>query len=110
MDVFTKNYIEAAIWATGLDRENYDIDDLSPETLAEMVVDCTCFQRDHANDIAANPELAGHDFFLTRNRCGSGFWDGDWPYAIGRRLTQGAHAAGSFNLYVGDDGKIYHHS
>jgi hypothetical protein len=28
---------------------------------------------------------AGHDFYLTRNGAGCGFWeDGDWPKGIGR--------------------------
>lgn len=47
-----------------------------------------------------------HDYALTRNRHGAGFWDsglGD----VGDLLTEAAHAAGSQSLYVGDDGLLY---
>lgn len=53
-----------------------------------------------------DPEQAGHDFLLTRNRHGAGFWDrglGD----RGDRLTRNAHPYGDTNAYVGDDGLIY---
>ena len=43
---------------------------------------------------------------LTRNRHGAGFWDrghGD----KGKRLTDAAHAYGSSDAYLGDDGLLY---
>ena len=49
---------------------------------------------------------AGHDFWLTRNGHGAGFWDrglGD----RGQRLTDEAHVYGEATAYVGDDGLIY---
>lgn len=52
-------------------------------------------------------EIAMHDFWLTRNRHGAGFWDGDYEKADGEKLTELAHSFGEINLYVGDDGKIY---
>ena len=51
-------------------------------------------------------EEAGHDFWLTRNRHGSGFWDEDIG-DVGRQLTEAACACGECNLYVGDDQRIY---
>ena len=50
---------------------------------------------------------AGHDFWLTRNGHGAGFWDGDWPDRTGHRLSEAAKSYGEYHLYVGDDGKIY---
>ena len=53
-----------------------------------------------------DPGQIGHDFWLTRNRHGAGFWDrglGD----VGDRLTKAAHAFGESDLYVGDDGNLY---
>ena len=50
---------------------------------------------------------AGHDFWLTRNHHGAGFWDGDWPEPQATALTDAAHAFGERNLYLGDDGRIY---
>ena len=51
---------------------------------------------------------AGHDFWLTRNGHGAGFWDGDWdhtPYAD--KFTESSKAYGTFNLGLGDDGLVY---
>lgn len=33
----------------------------------------------------------GHDFWLTRNRHGSGFWDRDYPKSLADELTRIAH-------------------
>jgi hypothetical protein len=49
---------------------------------------------------------AGHDFWLTRNRHGAGFWDRGLGDA-GRMLTEMAHPYGECALYVGDDALIY---
>ena len=116
MDAFTRQYVITALWSSlddaddrggePLDR-SYSPNDLSPETLATMKADCEAFQRNHAADIAGDPERAGHDFWLTRNRHGAGFWDGDWPEAVGQRLTQAAHAFGGVDLHVGDDGLVH---
>lgn len=127
LDPFTRAYIEAMLWSTTdestpqggepLDA-NYDETDLSVDTLAQIVEDCRAFQRDNAVDIAAGDDpqttnytadkRAGHDFWLTRERHGAGFWDGDWTEPAASRLTDAAHAYGSFELYVGDDGLIHH--
>lgn len=49
---------------------------------------------------------AGHDFWLTRNRHGAGFWDRGLG-VVGDLLTDAAHAAGERELHIGDDGLIY---
>ena len=48
---------------------------------------------------------AGHDFWLTRNGHGAGFWDGDWTLH-GDALTTASEAAGSLGVYEGDDGSL----
>ena len=116
MDAFTTAYIEAALWAS-TDNSNeqggepldahYGLDDIAPETLTSIRDDCEAFQRDHAEDIGGDLERAGHDFWLTRNHHGAGFWDGDWDEDIGQRLTDASHVYGDFDLYIGDDGLIY---
>ena len=118
MDQFTQAYIECALWATvdngdPLD-DNYGPEDIHPDTLAEMVADCLKFQEENADDIATYPhddyspeEMAGHDFFLTRNGHGCGFWETpDWPEESGNRLDKACDAFGGFDLYVGDNGRI----
>lgn len=116
MDEFTRQYIETALWSTndestpagGVPMDaNYDADDIHPDTLARMKADCAAFQAAHADDIACDPSQAGHDFWLTRNGHGAGFWDGDWPEEVGGRLTTASKEAGTYNLLVGDDGMIH---
>ena len=116
MDLFTIAYIEAALWSSMDESDeqggepldaNYGLDDIAPETLASILEVCKAFQKDHADDIGGELERAGHDFWLTRNGHGAGFWDGDWDDEVGRRLTEASDVFGSVDLYVGDDGLIY---
>ena len=116
MDTFTRQYIITALWSS-MDNSNdqggepldanYGLDDIAQETLTSIEEDCEAFQRDNADDISKDVEQAGHDFWLTRNHHGAGFWDGDWPHDAGKRLTEAAHVYGSVDLYVGDDGLLY---
>ena len=52
-----------------------------------------------------------HDFWLTRNGHGAGFWDRTYNNDVdgkkGDKLTKIAEKFGGSTLYVGDDGKIY---
>jgi len=114
-DKFLAAYITAALWSSNdestpqggepLDT-NYGSEDLAPETLAKMKADCEQFIAENASDIEGREEQAGHDFWLTRNHHGAGFWDGGWPEA-GERLTEACRSFSEVNLYVGDDGLIY---
>ncbi len=77
-----------------------------------MVADCKRFQEENADDISTYPggqytseEIAGHDFWLSRNGHGSGFFDGDWPDA-GDRLDKASEAYGEVYLYT-SCGQIY---
>ncbi len=114
LDKFTQAYVECALWSsidddgTPLDA-NYDALNIAPETWRQMLADCAAFQESCAADLEDYPAAnAGHDFWLTRNHHGAGFWENDFgtPEAC-KRLTECAHAYGEFNLYIGDDGMIY---
>lgn len=117
LDTFTEAYVVAALWSS-LDEDgvplddNYSIDDIDADCLAKMVTDCQKFQQDNwadfveVDDVSAeymNEEVAGHDFWLTRNKHGTGFWDGDWPEPQATRLSDAAEAFGETDLYVTDD-------
>jgi hypothetical protein len=122
LDEFTRAYIEAALWSSldesdpsggrPLDR-TYGVDDIDPEALKAIRYDCERFQRENAGTWGDDwsDEQAGHDFWLTRNRHGAGFWDrfyGGCPGArAGEKLTEASHRYGECYLYVGDDGKLY---
>lgn len=78
--------------------------DIPQEILDELRKDALDFWKANARFIASNPAQAGHDFHLTRNHHGCGYWDGDWPKKLGQYLTKAAHAYGSCEIESGPDG------
>lgn len=48
-----------------------------------------------------------HDYILTRNHYGAGFWDGDWDSKVSRILTDVSQALPEIEAYVGDDNLIH---
>jgi hypothetical protein len=127
LDAFIASYIETALWSSNDNSDpetggdpldaNYSADDLSDECRAAMERDCATFYAAHSatwRGAYAHPvgyytddEYAAHDFWLTRNGHGAGFWDGDWSEPAAKVLTDASKAFGEVHLYVGDDGKIY---
>lgn len=113
MASFFTSYVTTAIWSSTDDAgvpldKNHSPADISPETMAEMKLDCERFCKDNAADlIDLDSSQAGHDFWLTRNGHGAGFWDGDYPEPQASRLTASSKTFGTFDLYVGDDGLIH---
>jgi hypothetical protein len=115
-------YLETALWASTDENGNpldsrFTVDDFAPAALDKARRDCAAFAAANREDIDGGPvrcgpdysteERAGHDFFLTRNDHGAGFWDGDWPEEAGERLTASAHSFGGADVYPGDDGLLY---
>lgn len=112
MDKFLEQYIETALWSSvdesgnPLD-DNYGPEDLTTEAIASMKADCDDFRNTQAALLEGiDDEQAAHDFWLTRNRHGAGFWDRGLG-EIGQRLTDAASVYGSSDIYIGDDGKLY---
>jgi hypothetical protein len=123
LDEFTVGYLEAAIWADSAEPgesaddgrvpSGADLFDFAPEALKQAADECATFQARHANDLIEASEKysrplehSGHDFWLTRQGHGTGFWDrgmGD----VGQRLTEGAKDFGYSGFYLGDDGLTY---
>ncbi len=106
---FVTSYIKTAFWSTDGDdgmplEDSYEFADLAPETMLDVVRDCASFLLINRNDILgyqggrASPrdaiEKAGHNFWLTRNGHGTGFWDDDYPDVIRDRLSKEAQAWG----------------
>ena len=124
LDSFTQGYIEAAFWTESGEPDSpcYEkaLSDLAPITLASMIEDCVNFQELAQADLEKAYDYtpsnydaahAGHDFWLTRNGHGAGFWDrgfGDLrTETVGGRLSRDAKSFGGCDLYQGDDGLIY---
>lgn len=128
LDAFTTAYIGCALWSSTdnadesggepLD-DNFGPEDLTPEALVTMQADCKSFYEDPNNaeglDLWRNAfgsdEQAGHDFWLTRNGHGAGFWDrfyGETDESrAGEALSKAAEIYGSAELYV-NDGVVCH--
>jgi len=113
MTPFVEAYVMCALWSSvdeeGLPLDDqFDIEDIAPESLIEMTRDCEAFQESEGADLerAGEDSQNGQDFWLTRNGHGAGFWDRGYG-EVGRRLTEAAHVWGSSNLYIGYDGKLH---
>lgn len=48
----------------------------------------------------------GHDFLLTRNRHGTGFWDRGYPDDIGNALAENAKAYGEHQVLTDDSPRV----
>jgi hypothetical protein len=109
--------VDPAWWQTSAD-PNWGILAFDDDSRTKITDDCEAFITTCADDLTAadtladtkplhtedkryGPEQAGHDFALTRNHHGAGFWDrglGD----VGDRLTEIAHGYGESNAWITD--------
>lgn len=117
LDVFTRQFLETALWAecdhdSGGDNpdpldKNYSITDFAEETIIKLKEDCDNFRKENAELLsqAGDDEQNGHDFWLTRNGHGAGFWDRGYSKAVSDGLTKSCKVYGSVFLYI-LDGKI----
>jgi hypothetical protein len=114
-------YIECALWASTHFEDENDANgtpmdqvdaELSDKARTQMESDCANFMDCCAEMIGdewhagQTFEQIGHDFWLTRNGHGAGFWDRGLG-ELGDKLSDAAKTFGSCDLYVGDDGMIY---
>ena len=120
---FIAGYLECALWAESANTDDSDdrsigtVAELADETKSVMEQEAGAFFDAHETiltetelirpKLCAVEEYAGHDFWLTRNGHGCGFWDGDWPEPTASTLDEASKAAGGRDLYIGDDGLIY---
>lgn len=127
LEQFTQAYIECALWSSNDEftpqggeplSNTYTVNDLDHKLLKQMHDDCRAYLSE--NHLLIEYEIerqnnplrpltmghAGHDFWLTRNGHGAGFWDGDWPH-YGDTLTEACKKFPQVDLYQGGDGRIY---
>lgn len=95
------------------DEETVPMDDVDAELTLdaqfEMLGDCEDFMKSQWHLVCdLDPAQVGHDFWLTRNGHGTGFWDRGHPEWLGKALTKASKPYGTADLYVGDDGCIHH--
>ncbi|MHB8107996.1 MAG: hypothetical protein ACYDH4_11310 [Candidatus Cryosericum sp.] len=109
-DNFFDSYLETAVWSShdwsDMDNDNpepldknYSTSDIAKSTRNYLKRDAKAFY-DANKDLWSDRDdgRAGHDFWLTRNGHGAGFWDGD--YERGDELTAASKPFGEEDLYV----------
>ena len=122
LDAFTAAYVEAIYFTDAGPDDACDTDDLFSDSAWEQIKgDCEFFQgrakcllEDAYETGQYDAAQAGHDFWLTRNGHGSGFWDrkeldglSTINATLGARLTKIAKEFRSLSLVKGDDGLVY---
>ena len=107
MDNFVSAYVECLIWtSTNEHGEPIPSDTtISDAKSVEISAECEAFFTDNAEILltvepwASNPGQAGHDFCLTRNGHGAGFWDRG-AGEPGEKLSSAAHVWGEDYIMV----------
>lgn len=108
-------YLEAIEFTekeTVLEGSDTDAFEFSSEALTKALITAAMFFSDNYELISQacdepgyRMETAGHDFWLTSNGHGVGYWDrglGD----VGAKLTEMCKAEHPPEVYLGDDGKV----
>lgn len=122
-DKFVKAYLVAALWSETDDAgdpldSDFGVDDLVVESRQSAEKDCDKFIIENATDLQlafdgytltgewSVYDQAGHDFWLSRNGHGVGFFDRGLG-EVGERLQDACRSWGVCDAYVGDDGKLH---
>ena len=116
LNKFVRSYLATACWVEFEPGTEYQ---LSLSAIRDAFMDCDKFislidkhfMSEDAqyiiNRLGSDLDLlAPHEFYLTRNRHGAGFWDVNWD-ELGDKLTKICHEMKEYQLFVGDDGKAY---
>lgn len=115
---FINGYIACMLWSTsGQTPDGEELEDLTEYPLSQDAIDsikadCEKFvnnNKDLLSEVYSRPtdyQNAGHDFWLTRNGHGAGFWDRGFG-VVGDALTARAQGFKELTPYIGDDEKIY---
>jgi len=93
--------------------DHFWIDSFTDEAVKQADQDCDDFfdalkengLYESALEYAHDDHIA-HDFWLTRNCHGAGFWDGDYG-DIGDKLTEIAQGFGERHVWVDTDGNLH---
>lgn len=115
-DPMVRAYLTAALWTDDPDprggefctRDGWSLAEIDPASVARAISDCDTFRASAApylEGAEADAAQVGHDFWLTRNGHGAGFWDRPGLYHgqhTANTLTEIAHSYGE--IYVTADG------
>ena len=117
MENFIHGYLECMLWLAKDDNgdtiSDITSEDINPDAMSTIRTECTDLYNANREAWEAGgwtDDQAGHDFFLTRNGHGAGFWDrcfNEQSDDIGKTLTDACRPYGEQDLYQGDDGSYY---
>ena len=115
-DSFFRSYLDTALWSSaGGDDEyldaKYSSGDFAARTRKHLEKDAKDFYEKNEHlwsgktpGRSSGDERAGHDFWLTRNGHGAGFWEGEYEDEAGNEtgnaLTKASKRYGEENLYI----------
>ena len=114
-DAFRKGYVEAMLWANTYTYHDGELE--SEDVLYQYqgpgrwwtdtpvdLTDADNFLRQNLATLHSVGDMSqhGHDFALTRNHHGAGFWDRGYG-DVGDALTEAAHAFGTADVYLDND-------
>jgi hypothetical protein len=110
---FLRGYLEAALWTTDPDahggcdyaecgRAEEMVSRIPQRFIDEAIADCDDFAQANAELLAqaGTHDQNGHDFWLTRNGHGVGFWDRGYG-DVGKQLTDACKPYSSHDLELG---------
>jgi len=114
-----RGYLDCALWCgiiapEGIEPgDDYTTRDIDPKSNREAIRECLDFFQANETDLFAvdvrstsdgsRPfEILGHDFYLSRNGHGTGFWDRGYG-DIGDKLHRAAAVYGSASLMLCED-------
>jgi hypothetical protein len=103
-DAFLAGYLACAAWSGPSEDDGLDFqpEDFTKQAIRVAEADCRAFVDANWKDLCGLDESdSGHNFWLTRNHHGTGFWDRDQiPKEIRDRLTEASHEAGEVNVWT----------
>lgn len=133
INTITEHYLIALLWTMPEDEDGnnpgdtVELSDLPFKTINRAMQDVTAFVEScgalfdlamqcYDDGYGKHPDAGsaeaafGHDFALTRNGHGCGFWDREsegLPKFLGDALTRVCDRFPPVDLYIGDDGNVY---
>lgn len=111
IDLITDHALAAWLWSeVDLDGNpmdgTYSVSDVAPEERTKWREEIANFVTANAEDLnGIELEQIGHDFTLTRNGHGAGFWDRGLGER-GQRLTDACGPFGGADAFESTDGKV----
>jgi hypothetical protein len=110
------SYLQCAAWSSvDLDEDMNEQGNLEDYEWSKEAIDEACTDMDNFMEYltdtgvdysSLSDECLGHNFWLSRNRHGAGFWDCGLG-ELGDRLHKAAVTFGTKDAYIGDDDLIH---